>query len=424
MQRIGVIGLGYVGLPVAVAFARRLGPTVGFDRDPKRIRELREGIDGTRSVSPEDLAMDGLEWTDEAETLAGCELFVVAVPTPIDEHNQPDFAALDEAARTVGSLLRPGAVVVFESTVYPGVTEERCGRLIEEVSGLRAGVDYGLAYSPERINPGDPEHTLERNVKVCGASDPETLERVASCYEAVCPAGVHRVSSIRVAEAAKVIENVQRDLNIALMNELAMLFERLELDTKEVLDAAATKWNFHSYHPGLVGGHCIGVDPYYLTTLAQSVGLHPRVVLAGRHVNDEMGAFVASKTVKLLASLGRDVRGTRVGVLGIAFKPDVPDLRNSAIPGLVHELREFGMDVACHDPLVDPQAALEVHGLELFEAKDLAEVDVLLFATPHAELLDTARDLLAGERPPVLCIDVLGAPDPEELPQDLSYWRL
>ena len=425
-RRIGVLGLGYVGLPLAAAFARRFEDVVGYDRDARRVRELRDGIDRTRSLGA---SLEGLPLrvTDQTEALAGRDLFVIAVPTPIDAARRPDLGALDAAIDTVARVLQPGGIVVIESTVHPGLTEERCGARLQEETGLVPGRDFGLAYAPERINPGDPEHTLERNVKLVAASDPETLEVVRGCYEAIVPAGVHATSSIRVAEAAKVIENVQRDLNIALMNELAVLFERLDLSTHEVLEAAATKWNFQRFHPGLVGGHCIGVDPYYLTALAQSVGLHPRVVLAGRRVNDDMGRFVAQKTAKLLAGAGVELRGARVAILGLAFKPDVPDARNSQVPGFARELQSFGPRCLCHDPLVAHD--VDEEGLELLDEEGLAQalrdgpLDGLVLATPHAELLPLARELCLGPDAPRVCVDVLGALDPAELARDLCYWR-
>lgn len=438
MNKIGVIGLGYVGLPVATAFARRFPGTLGYDRDPERVAELRRGVDRTRSVDAAALRSSGLGLCDLPTELADRDCFVVCVPTPIDRQHRPVLEPLESAARLVGGSLAAGDVVVFESTVYPGLTEGLCVPLLERASGLRAGADFGVAYSPERINPGDPDHGLEGTVKLVAAGDPLTRARVAALYRAVVPAGVVELDSIAVAEAAKVIENVQRDLNVALMNELAILCDRIGLDTSAVLDAAATKWNFHRYHPGLVGGHCIGVDPYYLTALARSVGLHPRVILAGRRVNDEMSAFVATKVAKLLAAAGRDVRGARVAVLGVTFKPDVPDTRNSRVPELVRELAEFGVQVLCHDPLADvrggagearpgtPLAAgargAEGAPLALVPEQELVGLDALVLAVPHRALLPLAARL--AERGPALVVDVLGALEPATLPAGVRYWRL
>ncbi len=328
-ERLAVVGLGYVGLQLAVAFARHL-PVIAFDADPARLEGLRSGHDANGEVEEGALRAGSLEFTGDADRLKEADLFVVAVPTPVDRAKRPDLSALVEASRLVGAALRPGAVVVYESTVYPGCTEEVCVPVLEDVSALKAGVDFKVGYSPERINPGDPEHTLEKVAKVVAGQDPETTDLLVRLYGLVVGAGVYRAPDIRTAEAAKVIENVQRDLNIALMNELAMLFHRLGLDTQEVLKAARTKWNFLPFEPGLVGGHCIPVDPYYLTHKAHEVGFHPEVILAGRRINDGMGRYIAGEIVKLLIRAGRAVRGAEVLVLGAAFKENVHDLRNSA----------------------------------------------------------------------------------------------
>ena len=347
---------------------------------------------------------------------------MLAVPTPIDAHKRPDLAALESAARIVGGALRRGDVVVLESTVYPGVTEEVLGPLLEEVSGLRCGEDFTLGYSPERINPGDREHTFERIQKVVAGQDEATLRVLEACYGAVVEAGLFSASSIRVAEAAKVIENVQRDLNIALVNELAMLFDRMGLDTKEVLEAAGSKWNFHRYRPGLVGGHCIGVDPYYLTSKAEAIGFHPQVILAGRRINDGMGSFVASRAIKLLVAEGCGVKGARVAVLGLTFKPDVSDLRNSRVPDICRELAEYGVDVLVHDPLVTPEAARAEYGLELVGREELTGLDALILAVPHAELVPLAEELAQeGTR---IVLDVLWGLDLARLPRSTRTWRL
>src|SRR5579864_8258096 len=324
---LAVVGLGYVGLPVALALAKHFAPVYGFDISEQRIAELRAGKDRTREVVGDELRRTTLRLTNRASDLAGASFFVVAVPTPIDGEHRPDLRPIVGACETIGPALRPGAVVVFESTVYPGLTREVCGPLLAKASGLRQGVDFKLGYSPERINPGDKRHRLETIVKIVAGEDAETLERVAAVYGEIVDAGLHRASSIEVAEAAKVIENTQRDLNIALMNELAIIFDRLDIPTREVLAAAGTKWNFLPFTPGLVGGHCIGVDPYYLTARAEAVGYYPEVILSGRRINDSMGAFVARRLVKLLIAAERPVKGARVGLFGITFKEDVPDLR-------------------------------------------------------------------------------------------------
>ena len=410
MRRIAVIGLGYVGLPVARAFGRRFPGTVGFDTDGRKVRAL-----GADADTP-------FRATSDPADLAEADFYVLAVPTPIDAQRRPDLAPLEAATRTVGEVLRPGDIVVLESTVYPGVTEEFCGPLLEGASGLRAGVDFKLGYSPERINPGDAEHTLERIQKIVAGEDAETLEAIASCYGAIIEAGLHRAPSIRVAEAAKVIENIQRDLNIALVNELAIIFDRLDIDTRAVLEAAGTKWNFHPYRPGLVGGHCIGVDPYYLTSKAEEVGIHPQVILAGRRINDGMGAFVASRTIKLLARGARRIRGARVGVLGLAFKPGVADYRNSRVPDIVRELAEYGVEVAVHDPLVDAAGAAEEYGIELVDEAALRDLDGVVLAVPHDGLGELALRLAAGGAG--VLVDPLWGVDPTRVPASVTYWRL
>ena len=420
-----VVGLGYVGLPVALAFARAFKSVLGFDVSPERIAELRRGEDRTREVAADALRSTSLRFIDDPADLAEASFFVVAVPTPIDEQRRPDLRALLSACRLIGPALRPGAVVVFESTVYPGLTREICGPALAEASGLRAGVDFKLGYSPERINPGDPTHRFESIVKVVAGEDAETLERVARAYGAVVPAGVHRAPSIEVAEAAKVLENTQRDLNIALMNELALIMDRLGLRTADVLAAAGTKWNFLPFTPGLVGGHCIGVDPYYLTAKAEAVGYLPQVILAGRHINDSMGAFIAQRLVKLLIAADRPVRGARVAILGLAFKPDIPDLRNSRVPDIVAELKGFGIDALVHDPLVDAEEARREYGIALASVDALTRLDALVVAVPHRIFRERplARylDVLT---PRGVVIDVKSALEPSAVPAGLAYWSL
>ena len=422
MRRIAVVGLGYVGLPVVVAFARRFPGTIGFDIDLRKVERLRKGEDPTGAVEPEVLAAAEIEWTAKPEHLATAQLYVIAVPTPIDEQRRPDLSALRGAARTVGAALSVGDVVVLESTVYPGVTEEVMGPILAEVSGLRCGIDFTLGYSPERINPGDAEHTFERIKKGVAGQDPETLQVLVDCYGAVVTAGLHLAPTIRVAEAAKVIENIQRDLNIALVNELSMLFDRLEIDTRAVLEAAGSKWNFHAYRPGLVGGHCIGVDPYYLTSKAESIGFHPQVILAGRRINEGMGAHVAAKTIKLLIERGVAVRGARVAVLGIAFKPNVPDLRNSRVPDIVRELEEFGVDVRVHDPLVEAEDVEHEYGITLYPRDQLTELSAVVLAVPHEVLVPVAIELTRNEAS--LLIDVMWGVEPSTLGDGVRYWRL
>ena len=345
MERgFAVIGLGYVGLPVAMALAKQFAPVIGFDISSRRIDELRNAYDATGEVAEAELRASSLILSSDPDALDRASFFVVTVPTPINSARHPDLSPLESACALIGPRLRRGSVVVFESTVYPGLTRNICGPLLAKSSGLQQGVDFKLGYSPERINPGDREHRLETIMKIVSGEDNDTLERVAAVYGRIVSAGIHRAPSIEVAEAAKVIENTQRDLNIALMNELAIIFDRLEIPTRDVLDAAGTKWNFLPFTPGLVGGHCIGVDPYYLTARAEAVGYYPEVILAGRRINDGMGGYIARRLVKLLIAAERPVKGAKVGILGITFKENVPDLRNSRVPDIIMELREFGIE--------------------------------------------------------------------------------
>ncbi len=425
-RRIAVVGLGYVGLPIAVAFGK-LGPVIGFDINKERIDQLRRGLDRTGEVSVTDLQAAKIRYTFEPSDLKTATLVIVAVPTPINEALQPDLTALKKASELVGANLSPGTIVVYESTVYPGATEEVCQPILEQYSGLKCGVDFTLGYSPERINPGDKEHTLERVVKVVAAQDQETLEIIANAYALVVKAGIHRAPSIKVAEAAKVIENTQRDLNIALMNELALIFHRLGIDTTAVLEAAGTKWNFLKFTPGLVGGHCIGVDPYYLTTKAESVGYHPQVILAGRRINNEMGKFVAEQTVKLLSRLERPIKDLRVAVLGLTFKENVPDLRNSRVPDIIHELCDYGIDVIVHDPLADPAEAQAEYGIQLVPWTDVKRVDGIVVAVGHRAYLDMGHQVLVKplkDAKSGVVVDVKGVLDPRSLPSTMRYWRL
>jgi UDP-N-acetyl-D-galactosamine dehydrogenase len=424
-ERIAVVGLGYVGLPVALAFARRFPDAIGFDIDTAKVEELRRGFDRTGEHQPEALRGTSLRFTADPAHLAGATFFVVAVPTPVDSDNRPDLTPIVKASETVARALSPGAVVVYESTVYPGVTEEICGPILERGSGLRAGVDFHLGYSPERINPGDHEHTLERIVKVVSGDDAATLDRVAAAYGAIIEAGVHRAPSIKVAEAAKVIENTQRDINIALMNEIALIFDRIGIRTADVLAAAGTKWNFLRFSPGLVGGHCIGVDPYYLTLKAEQLGYHPEVILAGRRINDRMGEHIAARLVKLLIDADRPVKGARVGVLGLTFKENVSDLRNSRVPDILRELAQFGIAAQVHDPLASPAEALHEYGVELRPLEELTDLDALVLAVAHDDYLRAGTpDHLARLRPGGVLIDVKSVVPTAEVPAGFTLWSL
>jgi UDP-N-acetyl-D-galactosamine dehydrogenase len=425
-RSVAVVGLGYVGLPIAVAFGKQI-PVIGFDINKAKVEELRKGLDRTGEVSEKDLKSTQVQFTSEPTELKSANFIIVAVPTPIDESLQPDLKALRMCSETIGANLSPGTIVVYESTVYPGVTEEVCLPILEKKSGLKAGVDFKVGYSPERINPGDKEHTLEKIVKVVSAQDAESLDTVAEIYSMVVKAGIHRASSIKVAEAAKVIENTQRDLNIALMNELSLIFHRLGIDTKSVLDAAGTKWNFLKFSPGLVGGHCIGVDPYYLTAKAESVGYHPEVILSGRRINNGMGKFVGEQTMKMLSKLSRPADQLRVGVLGLTFKENVPDLRNSKVPDIIRELREYGVQVLVHDPLAEREEAVAEYGIHLVDWSNIKDLDGLIVAVAHrqyvelglAELLKPLRSHSNG-----VLIDVKSIVDPGKVPSSLKYWRL
>jgi len=425
MERIAVIGLGYVGLPLALALAKKFSGSVGFDNSREKIERLRKGVDATGETPAEELRISSLQLSYDPRDLVGCTFFIVAVPTPVDRQKRPDLNCLLGASETIGRAIKPGATVVFESTVYPGVTEEVCGPVLERVSGLQRGKDFTLGYSPERINPGDREHTLERITKVISADDDAALERLATVYGAIVPAGLHRAASIKVAEAAKVIENTQRDLNIALMNELAIIFDRLGIRTRDVLKAASTKWNFLPFKPGLVGGHCIGVDPYYLTSKAEELGIHPQVILAGRRINDEMGSFVGRKTVKLLRKAGVALDKARVGVLGLTFKPNVTDLRNSHVPDIVTELREFGLDPAVHDPLACPDALKHEYGLTLTKWEALRNLDAVVLAVAHDFYTQKPlEELLQIVNPGGVIVDVMSALEPKKIEHQYTYWSL
>jgi UDP-N-acetyl-D-galactosamine dehydrogenase len=394
-RRIAVVGLGYVGLPVAVAFGKA-HPVVGFDIKDSRIAELKAGRDSTGEVEPQDLAQSRIQFTNDTEDLRRCDFFIVAVPTPVDSGNTPDLSPLIGASRSIGQALKAGDIVVYESTVYPGATEEDCIPVLEAASGLKFGTDFTVGYSPERINPGDREHTFTKIKKVVSGSDAKTLDIIAEVYGSVVTAGVHRASSLKVAEAAKVIENTQRDLNIALMNELAVVFERMGIDTQEVLDAAGSKWNFLPFRPGLVGGHCIGVDPYYLTHKAEQLGYIPQVILAGRRINDNMGRYVARSTIKQMLQCKHDVAKCRVGVLGVTFKENCPDIRNSKVVDIVGELRSWGVEVVLTDPHADAQELHEEYGLSLGTIDPAHQVDALVVAVAHSEFRAMTSQQLRG----------------------------
>lgn len=424
-RNVSVIGLGYVGLPVAVAFGK-IRRTIGFDIFQRRIAELRDGYDRTGEVTVDELAAADILFTDSIDDLRQANFHIVAVPTPVDDARQPDLTPMLLASETVGKALKKGDIVVYESTVYPGATEEVCVPVLEKFSGLCCGTDFTVGYSPERVNPGDKEHTFSKITKVVSGQDPETLAIVASVYESVITAGVHRASSIKVAEAAKVIENTQRDLNIALMNELALIFDRMGIDTNDVLEAAGTKWNFLKFKPGLVGGHCIGVDPYYLTHKAEKIGYHPQVILAGRRINDSMGAYIAQRTIREMIQSGHNILGAIVTVLGLTFKEDCPDLRNSKVIDIVNELVEYGITVQVSDPLADPSEALHEYGVELIPLQDLRPATAVIVAVSHRQYRELGIEELqklmgAG---PVL-IDVKCIYNRDELQQaGIRHWRL
>ncbi len=424
-RKISVVGLGYVGLPVAVAFGK-YGRVVGFDISPTRIAELKDGYDRTHEVRRSDLAEADILFSSDPKALKTADFHIVAVPTPVDHAKRPDLSALLSASELVGRELKLGDIVVYESTVYPGATEEACVPVLERHCGLCSGRDFFVGYSPERINPGDTEHTFTAITKVVSGQDPKTLETVAEVYGSVVRAGVHRAPSIKVAEAAKVIENTQRDLNISLMNELALIFNRMGIDTRDVLDASGSKWNFLPFDPGLVGGHCIGVDPYYLTHKAQVLGYIPQVILAGRSINDGMGTYIASQVIKHLIHAGGSVKGSTVTVLGFTFKENVPDLRNTRVIDIVTELRDYAVNVQVTDPLADRAEAREACGIDLLPEEALAPADAVVFAVPHHDYVakgwQAVVPLLRGGRGVV--VDVKAKLAREHCPPGVRLWRL
>jgi UDP-N-acetyl-D-galactosamine dehydrogenase len=426
MNIISVIGLGYVGLPLVIEFGKQ-ERTIGFDIALPKVESCKRGVDPSRELPDEEMrAAKYAEYTADPKSLGEADIIIVAVPTPVDEAHIPDFGPLIGASRAAGQNMKKGAIVVYESTVYPGATEEICIPVLERESGMKWKQDFFVGYSPERINPGDRERTLTKVVKVVAGDTAETLETVAALYERIVKPGVHRASSIKVAEAAKVIENTQRDLNIALMNELAIIFDKIGIDTTEVLRAAGTKWNFLKFSPGLVGGHCIGVDPYYLTHKAEMLGYHPQVILAGRHINDGMGKFIAEQTVKNMIAAGSYVKGARVNVLGLTFKENCADLRNSKVGDVINELKSYGIEVFVHDPWADPEEAMHEYGVRLFAWDELPRADAVVAAVSHQQLValsveDIQRKMIKGG----CFIDVKAVFDRQVLEQaGMRVWRV
>lgn len=423
---VAVIGLGYVGLPLAVNFGKKFR-TIGYDINQKIINNYKQHIDPTGEVTKTEFdEATYLGCSSDPSKLNEADFIIVAVPTPIDIACQPNLNPLVKAAETAGKHLKKGATVIFESTVYPGVTEDVCVPILEKSSGFVWKKDFHVGYSPERINPGDKEHTLPKIIKVVSADDEETLEKVATLYESIVVAGVYRASTIKEAEAAKVIENTQRDLNIALMNELAVIFDKLDIDTSNVLKAAGTKWNFLPFNPGLVGGHCIGVDPYYLTYKAETVGYHPEVILAGRRINDSMGKFIAEKAIKIMLKTGQNINNVRVGVLGITFKEDCPDLRNSKVIDIIRELESYGIEVLVHDPIVNPEDVKKHLNISICRWEDMAELGGLIIAVPHKKYRDMSVENFMGKMQPKGClIDVKSILNPKEVEKTgIHFWRL
>jgi UDP-N-acetyl-D-galactosamine dehydrogenase len=426
MSTLAVIGLGYVGLPLVVEFGKHMR-TIGFDIAESKVEACRRGTDPSRELSDEEMSKSPhAEYTSDAKKLAEADIIIVAVPTPVDDARQPDFTPLVGASTSVGRNMKKGAIIVYESTVYPGATEEVCIPVLERESGLKWKQDFNIGYSPERINPGDREHTLTKILKVVSGDTPETLEAVARLYETIIIPGVHRAASIKTAEAAKVIENTQRDLNIALMNELAIIFDKLDIDTSDVLRAAGTKWNFLKFSPGLVGGHCIGVDPYYLTHKAEKIGYNPQVILAGRRINDGMAKFIAEQTIKNMIANGSAVKGARVNVLGLTFKENCGDLRNSKVADVIKELQDYGVEVFVHDPYADAEGAMHEYGVKLSSWEELPCAEAIVAAVSHREYLDQPIDKLKAKTIDGGCfIDVKAAFNTAALQQaGLRVWRL
>ncbi|XMB66887.1 nucleotide sugar dehydrogenase [Mycoplasmatota bacterium zrk1] len=425
-QKISIIGLGYVGMPLAIAFSKK-ADVIGFDISKEKVAQYLNGIDVTKEVGNAAIKETTAFFTCEEKYVKDCKFHIVAVPTPINADKTPNLAPVISASKTVGRNLTSGSIVVFESTVFPGVTEDICVPILEEESGLKCGVDFKVGYSPERINPGDKVHRLETIVKVVSGMDAESLETIAKVYELVIDAGVHRAESIKVAEAAKVIENSQRDINIAFMNELSIIFNKMGIDTKSVLEAAGTKWNFLKFTPGLVGGHCIGVDPYYLTYKAEQLGYHSQIILAGRKINDDMGKYVAENTVKILIKADKQIKGSTVAIFGITFKENCPDVRNTKVVDIIKELAEYGINVVVVDPVADQEDLLQEYGIQTVSQDEVRNVDALIFAVAHTEFrnldINMLKSLYNGDKYPF--IDVKGIFDKQHFMTDgFLYWRL
>lgn len=426
-ESISLIGLGYVGMPIAVAFAKKIN-VIGFDNNKEKIDTYRKGIDPTKEVGDKAIKETTVNFTSDPEDLRNAKFHIVAVPTPINEDKTPNLHPVESASKTLGQNLTKGSVVVFESTVYPGVTEDICIPILEKYSGLKCGIDFKVGYSPERINPGDKVHRLETIVKIVSGMDEESLDTIAKVYELVVDAGVHRAESIKVAEAAKVIENSQRDINIAFMNELSIIFDRLGIDTNAVLKAAGTKWNFMNFSPGLVGGHCIGVDPYYLTYKAEQTGYHSQIILAGRRINDDMGKYVAEKTIKQLIKADRMVKKAKVAIFGFTFKENTPDTRNTRVIDIVKELNEFGIEPMIFDPVADQKEGLNEYGLEFNNIEEMSELDAIIIAVNHDEFkeynIEKWSSFYINGKDKVL-LDIKGVVDKNEaVNAGISYWRL
>lgn len=428
-EKLSLVGLGYVGMPIAVAFAKKID-VIGFDLNEKKIELYKSGIDPTREVGDDAIKATKVEFTADETKLREAKFHIVAVPTPVNDDHTPDLTPVEGASRILGRNLTKGSIVVFESTVYPGVTEDVCVPILEKESGLKCGVDFKIGYSPERINPGDKVHRLETITKIVSGMDEETLDVVANVYELVVEAGVHRAESIKVAEAAKVIENSQRDINIAFMNELSIIFNKMGIDTQSVLKAAGTKWNFLKFYPGLVGGHCIGVDPYYLTYKAEMLGYHSQIILSGRRINDDMGKYVAENVVKKLIADDKAVRNARVAILGFTFKENCPDTRNTKIIDIVNELREYGIEPMIADPAADADEAKRLYGVEFCDVADVKDCDAVVLAVAHEEFsgFDMAyidSMFKAGENEKKVLVDIKGVLNRKEYESaGYSYWRL
>lgn len=426
-EKISLVGLGYVGMPIAVSFAKKIN-VLGFDNNNEKIQLYKNGIDPTKEVGNDVIKNTTVDFTSDEARLREAKFHIVAVPTPVKDDHTPDLTPVESASRTLGRNLTKGSIVVYESTVYPGVTEEICIPILEKESGLKCGVDFKIGYSPERINPGDKVHRLETIVKVVSGQDEETLEIITKVYELVVDAGVHKAPSIKVAEAAKVIENAQRDINIAFMNELSIIFNKMDIDTKAVLEAAGTKWNFLEFSPGLVGGHCIGVDPYYLTYKAEQMGYHSQIILSGRKINDDMGKYVAENTVKKMIKANKQINGAKVAIFGLTFKENTPDVRNTKVIDVIRELQEYGIDVKVIDPQADKEDVAREYGFTLNEKEEIKNIDVAIFAVPHDEFKDIQLDevkMMFSVNENGILIDIKGMFSRKEAEQaNLEYWRL